>query len=161
MASSSHRAESSPSSLRDGHNRPYDRHHLIANSSSSISIDSEEKWDDGRVYHGREKDDAIELEALNRRRDDENDDDDNDGAHDCTSSLSSPKALYTVHEEKAIVRKFDRHLVLLIALMYLLAFLDRSSMPGFSSVYFIILVSSIAAATILPTWLYRTQVIFV
>ncbi|KAH8847323.1 hypothetical protein MCOR27_005206 [Pyricularia oryzae] len=127
MASSSHRAESSPSSLRDGHNRPYDRHHLIANSSSSISIDSEEKWDDDGVYHGREKDDAIELEALNRRRDDENDDDDNDGAHDCTSSLSSPKALYTVHEEKAIVRKFDRHLVLLIALMYLLAFLDRSN----------------------------------
>ena len=34
---------------------------------------------------------------------------------------------YTAEEEKAIVRKFDRRLVLFMGLLYLLSFLDRSS----------------------------------
>lgn len=34
---------------------------------------------------------------------------------------------YTAEEERAVVRKLDRHLVLFLALLYLLAFLDRSS----------------------------------
>lgn len=36
--------------------------------------------------------------------------------------------LYTADEESAVVRKFDRRLVLFVALLYLLSFLDRSSM---------------------------------
>lgn len=36
--------------------------------------------------------------------------------------------LYTPDEEKAVVRKFDRRLVLFVALLYMLSFLDRSSM---------------------------------
>lgn len=35
--------------------------------------------------------------------------------------------LYTPDEEKAVVKKFDRRLVLFIALLYMLSFLDRSS----------------------------------
>lgn len=35
--------------------------------------------------------------------------------------------LYTPDEEKAIIRKFDRRLVLFVALLYMLSFLDRSS----------------------------------
>lgn len=35
---------------------------------------------------------------------------------------------YTFEEERLVLRKFDRHLVLFIALLYMLAFLDRSSM---------------------------------
>lgn len=35
--------------------------------------------------------------------------------------------LYTPDEERAVVRKFDRKLVLFVALLYLLSFLDRSS----------------------------------
>ncbi|KAL9586936.1 MAG: hypothetical protein Q9203_003691 [Teloschistes exilis] len=34
---------------------------------------------------------------------------------------------FTSDEEKAVVRKFDRHLVLFIALLYMLGFLDRSN----------------------------------
>jgi hypothetical protein len=35
--------------------------------------------------------------------------------------------LYTPDEERAVVRKFDRRLVLFVALLYMLSFLDRSS----------------------------------
>lgn len=35
---------------------------------------------------------------------------------------------YTAEEEHAVVKKFDRRLVLFVALLYLLSFLDRSSM---------------------------------
>lgn len=35
--------------------------------------------------------------------------------------------VYTADEERAVVRKFDRRLVLFVALLYLLSFLDRSS----------------------------------
>ena len=40
--------------------------------------------------------------------------------------------LYTPDEEKAVIKKFDRRLVLFVALLYMLSFLDRSSM-SFSS----------------------------
>ncbi|TLD31467.1 hypothetical protein PspLS_02889 [Pyricularia sp. CBS 133598] len=126
-SSSSHRAGSSSSPLPGSHHGPYDENHLIAKSSSSLSVDSERKWDDERAYHGREKEDAIELEALHRQRDDDDDDDDDDGTHDSANSLSGPKAFYTAKQEKAVVNKFDRHLVIFIALMYMLAFLDRSN----------------------------------
>jgi hypothetical protein len=38
--------------------------------------------------------------------------------------------LYTPEEERAVVRKFDRRLVLFVALLYMLSFLDRSSMDA-------------------------------
>jgi hypothetical protein len=38
------------------------------------------------------------------------------------------RQLYTPEEEQAVVRKFDRKLVVFVALLYLLSFLDRSSM---------------------------------
>ena len=36
--------------------------------------------------------------------------------------------LYTPDEERAVVRKFDRRLAFFVALLYMLSFLDRSSM---------------------------------
>ena len=42
-----------------------------------------------------------------------------DGAEDSTT--------YTAEEERTVVRRLDRRLVLFLALLYLLAFLDRSS----------------------------------
>lgn len=39
--------------------------------------------------------------------------------------------VYTAEEERAVVRKFDRRLVLFVALLYLLSFLDRSSELSF------------------------------
>lgn len=41
--------------------------------------------------------------------------------------------LYTPDEERSVVNKFDRRLVLFIALLYMLSFLDRSSMILISS----------------------------
>lgn len=35
--------------------------------------------------------------------------------------------VFTTDEEKAVVRKLDRHLVLFLAFLYMLSFLDRSS----------------------------------
>lgn len=43
-----------------------------------------------------------------------------------TRARSAPK--YTLEEEEEVVRIFDRRLVPFLALLYLLAFLDRSSM---------------------------------
>ena len=40
--------------------------------------------------------------------------------------------LYTPDEEKAVIKRFDRRLVLFVALLYMLSFLDRSS-TSFSS----------------------------
>ena len=34
---------------------------------------------------------------------------------------------FTADEEKAVIRKVDRHLVLFLAFLYMLSFLDRSS----------------------------------
>ena len=53
------------------------------------------------------------------------------GVH--TSTIASASALqnvmlYTPDEEQSIIRKFDRRLVLFVALLYMLSFLDRSSM---------------------------------
>lgn len=48
-----------------------------------------------------------------------NDEDEDTAGHDTV--------LYTPDEEQAVLRKLDRRLVLFMALMYLLSFLDRSS----------------------------------
>jgi hypothetical protein len=64
----------------------------------------------------------------------EDDDDDEDvGYRDSghrRGSMSTVQSyqLYTPDEERAIVRKFDRKLVIFVALLYMLSFLDRSSM---------------------------------
>ena len=46
------------------------------------------------------------------------------------ASVSTPQSfmLYTPDEETSVVRKFDCRLVLFVALLYMLSFLDRSSM---------------------------------
>lgn len=44
-----------------------------------------------------------------------------------TTSGKSFQLRYTPDEERAVVKKFDRKLVLFVALLYMLSFLDRSS----------------------------------
>jgi hypothetical protein len=51
------------------------------------------------------------------RRDEEDEDDDEDGLG----------AVFTVEEEKTVLRKLDKRVVGLVAFLYLLSFLDRSS----------------------------------
>lgn len=57
--------------------------------------------------------------------------------------------LYTPDEEKAVVRKFDKKLVIFVALLYMLSFLDRSSMfylfPPFDLLSYVVFVCSAAS----------------
>jgi hypothetical protein len=46
---------------------------------------------------------------------------------------------YTAEEERAVVDKFDRRLVLFVAFLYMLSFLDRSSSSHFSSTSLLII----------------------
>jgi hypothetical protein len=48
-----------------------------------------------------------------------------------SASTMQPYQLYTPDEERAVIGKFDRRLVLIVALLYMLSFLDRSSMYMF------------------------------
>ena len=67
---------------------------------------------------------------VDDEEDDEDEDDvgysDNARRRASVSTLQSYQ-LYTPDEERAVVRKFDRKLVLFVALLYMLSFLDRSS----------------------------------
>lgn len=81
------------------------------------------------------------YELQDRRREeqsgsDDNDDDEKDGLHELrrrrrwragSASTAASFTLYTPDEERAVVRKFDRKLVVFVALLYMLSFLDRSS----------------------------------
>jgi hypothetical protein len=74
--------------------------------------DPEKVWDaEGGDDEGEEEE---EYEDSGRRR---------------RASVSTVQSyqLYTPDEERAVVRKFDRKLVLFVALLYMLSFLDRSS----------------------------------
>lgn len=51
---------------------------------------------------------------------------DGDSEHD-DKEEGRQSLVYTAEEERAVVRKFDRRLVLFVALLYMLSFLDRSS----------------------------------
>jgi hypothetical protein len=59
--------------------------------------------------------------------DDNAEEDPRRGRRGSASTMQSYQ-LYTPDEERAVVRKFDRRLVLIVALLYMLSFLDRSSM---------------------------------
>lgn len=54
--------------------------------------------------------------------------DEDDNHNDKPPRTKSALPAYTIAEEREVVRKFDRNLVPFLALLYLLSFLDRSSM---------------------------------
>lgn len=71
--------------------------------------------------------------AVNEDEDDDEDGDEGtygDGRMGRRGSASTVQSyqLYTPDEERAVVKKFDRNLVLFVAVLYMLSFLDRSSM---------------------------------
>ena len=83
-------------------------------------------------HSDEDQSDGIELEAFLEDDHSNNDDDDNDGragerpAHQSRSDGGGAQD-YTALEEKAVLRKLDRHLVFFLAILYMLSFLDRSS----------------------------------
>jgi hypothetical protein len=52
---------------------------------------------------------------------------DDDLVNNAEQDEAEDSSNYTAEEQRAVMRKLDRHLVLFLALLYLLAFLDRSS----------------------------------
>ncbi|CZR64908.1 related to nicotinamide mononucleotide permease [Phialocephala subalpina] len=72
------------------------------------------------------------LHESNEKDVDESDESD-EGKYDVgmgrrgSASTVQSYQLYTPDEERAVVRKFDRNLVLLVAVLYMLSFLDRSN----------------------------------
>jgi hypothetical protein len=52
-----------------------------------------------------------------------------------SASTTHSFQLYTPDEERAVVKKFDRRLVLFVALLYMLSFLDRSSTSPVTRLY--------------------------
>ncbi|KAL5325767.1 hypothetical protein ACEPPN_006900 [Leptodophora sp. 'Broadleaf-Isolate-01'] len=75
--------------------------------------------------------DKEEEEGLDADEDDEDEDEDDypTPGRRRAASVSTVQSyqLYTPDEERAVVRKFDRKLVLFVALLYMLSFLDRSN----------------------------------
>ncbi len=71
----------------------------------------------------------LENEGDHEDEEDEDEEDDHYLGSRRRGSVSTTQSfqLYTPDEERAVVRKFDRHLVLFVALLYMLSFLDRSS----------------------------------
>lgn len=86
---------------------------------------------------------AVEMEPLQESFTDSNYaerktsvESDSEGSGEATTYTSPEPVeacmLYTQAEEAAVIRLFDRRLVLFIALLYMLSFLDRSSMLNMS-----------------------------
>lgn len=136
-----------------GRLEPGDASPSFAQTTAEFNLDSDLDLDDGS--DGSEEDmrmreaelgggEAYEMHSVGagggRGRHDEEDgeeDEDSDGwirtgasaAQNRRGSISTVASfqLYTPDEENAVVRKFDRRLVLFVALLYMLSFLDRSS----------------------------------
>lgn len=108
-----------------------DRHDAAAAAASSSSFahhassDDSDDEDDLRSLVGGEE--AYEL----RERDESWDATKDEGRALRTSTSDGGSVasfqLYTPDEDRAVRRKFDRKLVLFVALLFLLSFLDRSS----------------------------------
>lgn len=70
------------------------------------------------------------LDDAGYKSDDDGDEERARGVRRGSSSTVDSFRLYTPDEERAVVRKLDRRLVLFMALLYMLSFLDRSSMQS-------------------------------
>lgn len=124
-----------------------------SSSSDDYEKDDEMPWADDDNQDGRQLDlesgsGAYELQTLGSRagrkpardhRDGKEEEDEQQrfipGAPATRQRLSDSSTaasfqLYTPDEEQAVVRKFDRKLVLFLSFCYMLSFLDRSSMPS-------------------------------
>jgi hypothetical protein len=99
-------------------------------SAAHLTPDSE---DGSELY--AETGQSFQLRTQHAEREDDDDSMDDEaerGYHDSRrrrGSISTVQSyqLYTPDEERAVVRKFDKKLVLFVAFLYMLSFLDRSS----------------------------------
>ncbi|EAQ88277.1 hypothetical protein CHGG_04896 [Chaetomium globosum CBS 148.51] len=85
--------------------------------------DGDEEGDDGE----EEKDDEDEEDGLRGRVKGRSDEEEARSSDERPRRPRRRRQLYTAEEEQAVVRKFDRKLVVFVALLYMLSFLDRSN----------------------------------
>jgi hypothetical protein len=132
-----------PASPCASHLAPIGRSSDGASSSSSAHLTPDADSDDGQDVTGTldgpsdialrrlSKDESFNP-GRNYAEDDSNSEEDSDSEDALEGSKRRRKSvqsfeLYTPDEERAVVRKLDRKLVLFVALLYMLSFLDRSS----------------------------------
>lgn len=84
-----------------------------------------------------DSDDMDSDDAANNSQEVYRDETGNNGRRRGSISTIQSYELYTPDEERAVVRKFDRKLVVFVALLYMLSFLDRSSMSTHHATSFI------------------------
>lgn len=104
-------------------------------SDSSISLQKHEHFPEINARNFRETQTLLKSTIQDGRGSLSGDEDtivakesDEDGDYNAIMSrVTSLSKSYTVEEEKAIVGKFDRRVVLFMSLLYMLSFLDRSS----------------------------------
>ena len=133
MASPSHRAGPTKSS----NEMPPDQLSPHSSSTSNARLTPDSDSDDSDLEIG-ELGESIKLQRRVKDKEkrgelDEDSEDDGVGYRDSgrrRASVSTVQSyqLYTPDEERAVVRKFDRKLVFFVALLYMLSFLDRSSL---------------------------------
>lgn len=83
--------------------------------------------DDDRVG-GDEQSEWYELRGVRVKHEEEEEEGGAGGPRRRSRRRRQRRELYTAEEEQAVVRKFDRRLVVFVAGLYMLSFLDRSSM---------------------------------
>ncbi len=105
---------------------------LSPESSATTRLTPESDSEDSDLEMG-ELGESFKLQKREKTEGDPAAEDDEESYLDAPrrrASVSTVQSyqLYTPDEERAVVRKFDRRLVLFVALLYMLSFLDRSSM---------------------------------
>jgi hypothetical protein len=124
--------------------RPSASVEAFAQTGSELSLDDSDDEDlrsavgsGSEVYELRERDTSRDRNSRAMWDAEAVGDDDEDVDHSLIAGRSrSPGSvasfqLYTPDEERAVRRKFDRKLVLFVALLYMLSFVDRSSTSFF------------------------------
>jgi len=103
--------------IRDGNSQEYSDYSQEDFELADLSPDQDDsrgpEMESDLEFEGWESDQEKTTESLRSRRP--------------SSSTVQSFMLYTPDEERSVVKKFDRRLVLFVALLYMLSFLDRSS----------------------------------
>lgn len=100
-------------------------------AGNSGRTDSNENFELKDISHGQRISDNGEPSFDPEFEDWQSEDEkspDFSGTRRASASTVQSFMLYTPDEERSVVRKFDRKLVLFVAFLYMLSFLDRSSM---------------------------------
>ena len=129
----------------EGSDRSRKRRFVAGTTPSSESLpmifDDSDSWDDSDLDEAKPKGspESIRLENIARTSVDVEVGEGENESEKATLDLRNRRGsdatdqtfmLYTPDEEQSVVEKFDRRLVLFVALLYMLSFLDRSSMQG-------------------------------